>query len=201
MQYSPDVVQSFEFLGSIINIKGDSSQEIKRRLSIARSVVQNMTKLWKSKLPYALKIRLLKSTAFAVAAYGSESWAMKTADKKRLDAFEMWCYRRVMRIPWTHKKSNTWVLEQLRIKKTLRADVLARKLSYFGHVTRHPCLQKTIIQGMMERKRKRGRPATSWLDDIRELSGFSITKATRAASNRRQWRNLIRTTPALIYAT
>ena len=101
---SIDVVESFEFLGSIINTKGECSQEIKRRLSIARSVTQSMTKLWKSKLPASLKVRLLKSTVFSVASYGSESWSMKKADKKRLDAFEMWCYRRILRIPWTQKK-------------------------------------------------------------------------------------------------
>ena len=84
---------------------------------------------------------------------------MKLADKKRLDSFEMWCYRRVLKIPWTAKKTNAWVLKELGIDKTLRADIFTRKPSYFGHATRHQCLQKTIIQGMLERKRKRGRPA------------------------------------------
>ena len=198
---SIDVVGSFEFMGSIINTKGECSQEIKRRLSIARSVTQSMTKLWKSKLPASLKVRLLKSTVFSVASYGSESWSMKKADKKRLDAFEMWCYRRILRIPWTQKKSNLWILEQLGIQRTLRADIVTRKLSYFGHATRHASLQRIIIQGMMEKGRKRGRPATSWLDDIKDLTGLSITKATRAAKDRILWRSLIRTTPASIYAT
>ncbi|XP_072037259.1 uncharacterized protein [Amphiura filiformis] len=76
-------VESFEFLGSIINTKSDCTKEIKRRLTIARGVVSNLTKLWKSKLPPSLKVRLLKSTAFAVASYGSESWTMKLSDKKR----------------------------------------------------------------------------------------------------------------------
>ena len=151
-------VESFKFLGSTINSKRDCSQEI-RRLAIVRSVVQSLIKLWKSKLPPSLKVRLLRSTAFAMASYGSESWTMKLADKKRLDSFEMWCYRRVLKIPWTAKKTNAWVLKELGIDKTLRADIFTRKPSYFGHATRHQCLQKKIIQGMLERKRKRGRPA------------------------------------------
>ena len=196
-----DEVESFEFLGFIINNKGDCSQEIRRRFAIARGVVQSMTKLWKSKLPSSLKVRLLRSTAFAVASYGSESWTMKSADKKRLDSFEMWCYRRILRISWTEKKTNEWVLKELGVKKTLRADITARKLSYFGHVTRHNCLQNTIIQGKIDGKRKKGKPATSWLDEIKQLTGTSITKATRAAGDRRKWRSFIRTTPALLYAT
>ena len=108
-------VESFEFLGSIINIKSDCTQEIKRRLAIARNVVQSMAKLWKSKLPPSLKVRLLwlKSTAFAVASYGSESWTMKYMDKRCLDAFELRCYRRILRIPWTEKKTNRWALNEL----------------------------------------------------------------------------------------
>ena len=143
-----------EFLGSVINIKGDCSQEIKRRLAIARNVVQNLTKLWKSKLPSSLKVRLLRSTAFAVASYGSESWTLKLADKRRLDSFEMWCFRRILRIPWTERKTNAWVLKELGTELTLRADIVARKLKFFGHATRHHGLQKVIIQGMVEGKRR-----------------------------------------------
>ncbi|XP_072020234.1 uncharacterized protein [Amphiura filiformis] len=174
-------VESFEFLGSIINTKSDCTQEIKRRLAIARGVVSNLTKLWKSKLPSSLKVRLLKSTAFAVASYGSESWTMKLSDRKRLDSFELWCYRRILRIPWTARKTNEWVLQELGVQKTLRADIISRKLSYFGHITRHHCLQKTIVQGMVEGKRKRGRPAASWLNDINEMDmPTSNTKPTQA---------------------
>ena len=193
-------VESFEFLGSIINTKGDCSQEIKRRLAMARNVVQSMTKLWKSKLPSSLKVRLLRSTAFAVASYGSESWTFKSADKKRLDSFEMSCYRRILRIPWKERRTNSSVLEELRVEKNLRADNVARKLIYFGHTIRHDCLQKRIVEGMVEGKRKRGRPAASWLDDIKQVTGASITEATRAAADRNEWRSLVQTTPAYVYA-
>ncbi len=91
-------VQSFEFLGSIINNKRNCSEEIRRRLAIARNVVQSMTKIWKGRLPVGLKVRLIKSTAFAVATYGSESWTLKKNDNN-IDAFELWCYRRILRVP------------------------------------------------------------------------------------------------------
>ena len=126
-------------------------------------------------------MRLLKSTVFSVASYGFEFWSMKKADKKRPDTFEMWCYRQILRISWTQKKTNSWILEQLGIQRTHRTDIVAQKLSHLGHATRHPSLQRNIIQGMMDRKRRRGRPAMSWLDDIKEFPGLSITKATRAA--------------------
>jgi len=193
-------VQSFEFLGSIINNIGDCSQEIRRRLAIARNVVQNMNKIWKSRLPTRLKVRLVKSTAFAVASYGAESWTMKKRESRMIDAFELWCYRRVLRVSWTEKRSNEWILEKVGEKKTLRADIISRKLTYFGHIIRHPCLEKTILQGMLEGKRKRGRPRASWLDDIKKYSGTSITNATRIAEHRTRWRALIRTTPAYVYA-
>jgi len=193
-------VASFEFLGSVINTKGDCSQEVKRRLAMARSVVQQMTKLWKSKLPNSLKLRLLKSTVFAVASYGSESWTMKSVDRKKVDSFELWCYRRILRIPWTQKKTNKWVLEQLGEEKSLQADIICRKLAYFGHVVRHNCFEKTIIEGMVEKKRRRGRPAASWLNDIKNIAGTDITTVSRIATDRLRWRTLIRTTPAYVYA-
>ena len=194
-----DEVESFEFLGSVINTKGDCSQEIKRRLAMAKSVVHKLTKLWKSRLPISLKLRLLKSTAFAVASYGSESWTMKSVDRKKVDSFELWCYRRVLRIPWTHRKTNQWVLEQLGVKKSLRADMICRKLTYFGHIMRHNSFEKNIIEGMMENKRRRGRPAASWLNDMKDISGTNVTMATRIAADRTRWRALVETTPVYVY--
>ena len=151
-----------------------------------------MTKLWKSKLPASRKVRLLRSTAFVIASYGSESWTIKLADKKRIDSVEMWCcYRRILRISWTERKTNT----------SLRADIITRKLSYFGHITRHQCLQKKHHEGYGRGKEKKRKTAASWLDDIKLITGKTIMDATRAAADCRRWRIIIRTTPALIYAT
>ena len=104
--------------------------------------------------------------------------------------------------PWTERKTNTWVLEKLRATITLRADIITRNLSYFGHISRHQCMHtKNIMHGMVEVKRKRGKPAASWLDDIKLITGNTIADVTRAAADRRRWRFIIRTTPALSYAT
>ena len=110
--------------------------------------------------------------------------------------------RRILRISWIQRKTKTniSVLEKLGVKKSPRADVISRKLSYFGHTTRHQCPHKDIIQqGMIEGRRRRGRP--SWINDIKIITEKSTTEVTRAASDRRQWRFTIGTTPALIYAT
>ena len=121
---------------------------------------------------------------------------MKSVDLKWIDSFELWCYRRILRIPWTEKRSNAWVLDQLGVEKSLRTDIKTRKLPYFGHVTRHYCLEKIIIQGLVEGKRRRG----SWLDNIKKLTGMKITEATNYAADRTWWRSFVQTTPAYVYA-
>ena len=193
-----DVVQQFEYLGSLINTKSDSSTEIKRRLAIARKTLQDMSTIWKSKgLSMNLKVRFLKATIFSIATYGSESWAMTKNDRKRVDAFEMWCYRRLLRVSWREKRSNHWVLEKVRTKLTLRRDINIRKLRYFGHITRRDnSVEKLILQGAVEGSRGRGRPITSWTDDIKRITGLSTIEATRRASNRTKWRALVKATAA-----
>ena len=116
-------------------------------------------------------------------------------DKRRLDSFELWCYCRILRIPWTEKETNEWVLKELGVLKTLLADIGARKSSYFGHETRHQFLLKPIIQGRVAGKRRQGRSLASWFDDIKSITGLSITKAARFATDRIQWNSLIQTTP------
>ena len=107
-------VESFVYLGSLINIKGSSAQEIRRRLAMGRGAVQNMVSIWKSRgMSLGLKVRFLRATAFPIAIYGCESWAMTSGDKKRVDAFELWCYRRRLRVSWVERKTNKWVLEKI----------------------------------------------------------------------------------------
>ena len=99
-------VKQFEYLGSMINNSGDSTTEIKRRLAIARTTVQGMSSIWKSRgLSIDLKVRLLRATVFSIATYGCESWAMTKNDRKRVDAFEMWCYRRLLRVTWKDRRT------------------------------------------------------------------------------------------------
>jgi len=191
-----EVVQQFEYLGSLINTKGDSTAEIKRRLAIARKTMMNMSDIWKSKgLSKNLKIRFLRATIFSIAAYGSESWAMTKNDRKRVDAFEMWCYRRLLRVSWVDKRTNNWILETIGTQLMLRSSIDSRKLRYFGHVSRKDgSLEKLIMQGMVEGSRRRGRPTTAWTDDIKRNTGLKMAAVTRLASNRTDWRALVKTT-------
>ena len=98
----------------MINVASDSTTEIKRRLAMARSTTQNMVKIWKIRgLSTGLKLRFLRATVFAIASYGCESWALTKTDRKRIDAFEMWSYRRLLRVSWKDKRTNKWVLERI----------------------------------------------------------------------------------------
>ena len=193
-----DEVQQFNYLGSMITTKSDSTTDIKRRLAMARSTTQNMAHIWKSRgLSKGLKLRFLQATVFAIALYGSEAWALTKMNRKRIEAFEMWCYRRLLRVSWQDKRTNIWVLEQIGSELVLLKYIRERKLRYFGHVIRREVsLEKQIIQGTVEGRRGRGRPTTAWTDDIKAWNGGSMAAATNLARDRKAWRTLIKTTAA-----
>ena len=141
-----------------------------------------------------LKMRVLWATAFPIAIYGSESWTMQKADERRVDASEMWCYRRVLRIPWTERKTNAWVLDKIGNRLMLREMVRRRKLHFFGLVIRRKGLERTIITGKANGKRKRGHPPTSWLKYIKSSTGMPLQEAVRAAEDKEKWRRIVKTT-------
>ena len=129
---------------------------------MAREAVNKVGNIWRSRrVSLNLKLKVLWDTPFPIAIYGSESWPVQKADERRVDAFEMWCDRRVLRIPWTERKSNAWVLDKIRNKLKLREMVRRRKLRFFGRVIRRKGQKRTIITGKINGKRKRGRPPTS----------------------------------------
>ena len=141
-----------------------------------------MTSIWKSRgVSTKLKTRLLRATYFAIASYGCESWAMTKADQGKVDAFEMWAYRTVLRVSWTAMKTNKWELDKIGNSLVLRSQMMERKLKFFGNVMRHESFEKGIIQGMVEAKRKRGRPPREWMDDINGWTGLSVAAASSAA--------------------
>ena len=191
-----DVVDDFEYLGSLINIKSDSTNEIRRRLAIARRTTQNMIMIWKSRgLTIDLKVRLLRATVFAIATYGCESWAPTKNDCKRIDAVEKWCFRRLLRVSWQDRRTNEWVLNRIGTSLTLRDNIRTRKLRYFGHIMRkEESVEKQIIQGAVEGRRGRGRPTTAWTGNIKEMAGGSLAYATGMARDRDGWRALIKAT-------
>ena len=183
-------VNDFVYLGSTINKENDCMQEVKRRICIARTTVQKLEKIWKSRaVGKDLKLRILRSSAFSVASYGCESWTYSKKVQAKVDAFEMWCYRRLLRVSWMDRRTNEWVLQQLNTKTILKKQMMKRKLTFFGHVSRHGSLEKCIIQGSMEGRRRRGRPRRMWQKDIEEWTERSLPEASQAAQQRERWKN------------
>ena len=188
-------VESFVHLGSITNTKGNDAREIRRRLAMGRGAVQNMVSIWESRgMSLGLKVRFLRATAFPIAIYGCESWAMTSCDKKRVDAFEMWCYRRLLRVSWTESKTNKWVLEKIGSVLILRKSMSERKMRFFGHIVRKNGMEKRLTQGNMKGKRRMGRPATTWFKDLKEWTKLDIAGASQMATDRERWRKIVKVT-------
>ena len=138
-------------------------------------MLQSLQEIWKShNILISTKIRLMKALVWPVATYGGESWALRKNEETRLDAFEMKGLRRMLRVSWTAKKTNEWVLNKAGVKRELLDTVKARKLAYYGHTMRKQgsCLEKVIMQGTMPGARRRGRPRMAWMDNVyRTLRG------------------------------
>ena len=146
------------FLGSKITADGDCSHEIKRHLHLGRKVVTNLDSMLKSRdITLSTKVHLVKSMVFPVVMYGCESWTIKKAQHQRTDAFEPWCWRRLLRVPWTARRSNQSILKEISPECSLEGLMLKLKLQYFGHLMqRTDSLEKTLILGKIEGKRRRG---------------------------------------------
>ena len=155
-------------LGSKITADGECSCEIKRRLLLGRKAMTNLGSLLKSRdMTLPTKVRLVKAIFFPVVMYGCESWIIKKAELQRIDAFELWCWRRLLRVPWTARRSNPSILKKISPEYSLEGLMLKLKLQSFGHLMqRTDSLEKTLMLGKIEGRRKRGRQRTGWLDGI-----------------------------------
>ena len=153
-----ETVTDFLFWGSKITADGDCSQEIKRRLFLGRKVMTNLDSIFKSRdITLPITIRLVKAMVFPVVMYGYESWTLKKAEHRRIDAFELWCWRRLLGVPWTVRKSNQPILNEISLGSSLEGMMLKLKLQYFGHLIRRiDSLEKTLILGEIGGRRKRG---------------------------------------------
>ena len=139
------------------------------------------------------KIRILRACIFPTATYGCETWTMNKTIAKRINAFEMKCYRRLLRVPWTEHRTNQSIRSEINVKENwLENFIRYQKLKYFGHIKRHDVLGKTILEGMVEGKRSRGRPSRQWEKDITETLNMSTTVAGRTAENRSVFRQTIK---------
>ena len=132
-----ETVSDFIFLGSKITTDGDCSHEIKRRLLLVMKVMTNLDSIFKSRgIPLPTKVHVVKAMVFPMVMYGCESWTMKKAERQRIDAFELWCWRRLLRVPWTARRSNQSILKEISPGYSLEGMMLKLKLQYFGHLMR-----------------------------------------------------------------
>ena len=134
-QIDGETVADFTFWGSKITVDGDYSHEIKRRLLLGRKVMTNLRSIFKSRdITLPTKVRLVKATVFPVVMYGCENWTVKKAEHRRTDAFELWCWRRLLRVPWTARRSNQFILNEISPGWSLEGLMLKLKLQYFGYL-------------------------------------------------------------------
>ena len=173
-----ETVANFIFLGSKITADGDCSHEIKRHLLLGRKVMTNLDSILKSRdITLPAKVHVVKAMVFPVVIYGCESWTVKKAEHRRTDAFELWCWRRVLRVPWTARRSNQFLLREISLGCSLEGLMLKLKLQYFGHLMRRAdSLGKTLILGKIEGRRRRGRQRMRWLDAITDSIEMSLSK-------------------------
>ena len=150
-------LSDFIFLGSKITADGDCSHEIKRCLPLGRKVMTNLDSIFKSRdITLPTKVRLVKAIVFPVVMYGCESWTMKKGERQRTDAFELWCWRRLLRIPWTARRSIQSILNEINPGISLEGKMLQLKLQYFGHLMRRvDSLEKTLMLGGIGGRRRR----------------------------------------------
>ena len=154
-----ETVSDFIFLGSKITADGDCSHEIKRRLLLGRKVMTNLDGIFKSRdITLPTKVRLVKAMVFPVVMYGCESWTVKKVELRKIDAFELWCWRRLLRVPWTASRSNQSILKEISSGISLEGMMLKLKLQYFGYLLRRvDSLEKTLMLGGIGGRRRRGR--------------------------------------------
>ena len=170
-----ETVSDFILGGSKITADGDCSHEIKRRLLFGRKIMTNLDSIFKSRdVTFPTKVCLVKAMVFPVVVYGSESWTIKEAKCRRIDAFELWCWRRLLRVPWTARRSNQSILKEISPGISLEGMMLKLKLQYFGHLMgRVDSLEKTLMLGEIGGRRRRGRPRMRWLDGITDSMDVS----------------------------
>ena len=175
-----EIVSDFIFYwrgGSKITADGDCSHEIKRHLLLGRKVMTNLDSILKSRdITLPKNVHLVKAMVFPVVMYGCESWTVKNADHQKMDGFELWCWRRLLRVPWTARRSNQSILKEISPGCPLEGLMLKLKLQYFGHLMQSvDSLEKTLMLGGVGGRRRRGRQRMRWLDGITDSMDMSLS--------------------------
>ena len=181
-------VETFKYLGTQIKADGRTDTEIKNRISIAKSKFSSMSKLLTSRqLDIQTKLKILKCYVFSIFTYGSEAWTLSKVFEDKIEAFEMWCLRRIGKISWKDRITNDRVLSKLNTERQLLSDIQKRKCSYYGHIKRKNNILTTALEGRIEGRRPRGRPRNNWFGDIKEWTQMTGFECTSMAADRHLW--------------
>ena len=186
-------VKTSKYLGQTIDENGKCEDEVRQRIAKPKSTFLRMKKIFSSRdITLHLKLKLVKCYIMPIMSYAAETWTMYKTMEKKIEAFEMWIFRKLGRISWKDKVTNEDVMKRLHVKREVLTKMKTTKLAYFGHTMRHESLQNTILVGRIEGKRARGRQRKLWTDDIKSWTGNSLTECMRTTQDRAAWRIMAR---------